>query len=126
MKKKLIKCIVFVIMQLSIGDLDANATLAEPLQNAPNPFLWEHGTTIVYSQSQKDIHPVKLSLYTMMGRRVLTKIYPSSNKIGTNNNKQQIHVSKQDVLGVSLAKGVYFYILTSGGKSLGKGKMAII
>jgi hypothetical protein len=123
MKHTIIKIVIFLILQLSIDGLGADSILKGSVLNAPNPFNLRSGTTVVYELTQPAT--VELMVYNSLGQRILNETYASGTP-GGQKNKNFVQISQRNFFGLALPKGVYFYVLSSNGRVLGKGKMAIV
>ena len=123
MGKLIIKLFIFVLMQLSIDGVVAQDLLNGSVQQGPNPFKLDQGTTLVYELNRPA--PIQLLIYNQFGHRVLFEHY-SSGVEGGKVHKNYVNISRRNFSGLDLPKGVYFYVLSSEGHVLGKGKMAII
>ena len=123
MKKTIIKLIIFTVMQLTIDVAGSDSLLKGRIQHAPNPFKLSQGTTFVYELSQPAA--VQLLVYNQFGQQIMMENY-AAGAPGGQQNKNLVSISKRNFSGLDLPKGVYFYIVTSNGRVLGKGKMAIV
>ena len=123
MRKTIIKLIIFFVMQVTIDVVGSEALIKGRVQNAPNPFQLSHGTTIIYELTQPA--QIQLQVYNQFGQRILSENY-SSNFPGGKKDENRIEISKRNFSGLDLPKGVYFYVVSSNGRVLGKGKMAIV
>ena len=123
MKKTIIKLFIFVLMQLSIDGVVAQDVLDGRIQQGPNPFKLDQGTTLIYSLKRPA--SVHLLIYNQFGHRVLSEHY-SPGQEGGKVYKNYVNISRRNFSGLALPKGVYFYVVASNGRVLGKGKMAIV
>ncbi|MGC6366636.1 MAG: T9SS type A sorting domain-containing protein [Candidatus Marinamargulisbacteria bacterium] len=123
MKQGLIKLIIFMAMQLMITGVQASVEIKGRVLNAPNPFKFSQGTTLVYNLTHAA--DVQLVMYDVRGQMILNRSF-SAGSNGGNSNRNQVVISQHDFNGFGLSNGVYFYVLITNGKVLGKGKMAVI
>ena len=123
MKQGIIKFFIFLLMQLTIAGVEASVELKGPILNAPNPFKFIQGTTLVYDLSQSS--DVQLVMYDIRGQMILKRYFAAGTN-GGRSNQNKVVISQRDFNGFGLSNGVYFYVLITNGKVLGKGKMAVI
>tara|TARA_Y100001935_G_C17309454_1_gene514752 strand:+ start:869 stop:1240 length:372 start_codon:yes stop_codon:yes gene_type:complete len=123
MKNTIIKVVIFLIMQLTIDGLGADSLLKGSIQHAPNPFNLSSGTTVVYELTQAA--SIELMVYNQFGQRILMETYAAGTP-GGQKNKNFVQINQRNFSGLGLSKGIYFYIVSSNGRVLGKGKMAIV
>ena len=94
-------------------------------RNVPNPFKTGtgKGTTILYKlHSDTD---VKFIVYDLTGRAVWTKFF-SAGSNGGKASGNAIYWDGTTDLGQPAANGVYIYVITTKGKILAKGEMAVM
>ena len=94
-------------------------------KNVPNPFKTSkgNGTTIMYNL-QND-YPVKLIIYDISGRAVWTRFFNAGSNGGRQTDNEVFWDGTTD-LGQRASNGVYIYLITTKGKVLSKGQMAVI
>ncbi|NQU18442.1 MAG: T9SS type A sorting domain-containing protein [Candidatus Saganbacteria bacterium] len=97
--------------------------LAKPM-NYPNPFKPSSGagTTINYTLS--DNANIKIMIFDIGGRMVWQNSYPSGSSGGSVGENEVLWYGKSAASEI-LGNGVYLYTVTSGGKLLDRGEIAI-
>ena len=110
-------------MQLMITGVNASVEIKGPIMNAPNPFKFSQGTTLVYDLTHAA--DVQLVMYDVRGHMILNRSFPAGSN-GGKTSRNQVVISQHDFNGFGLSNGVYFYVLITNGRVLGKGKMALI
>ncbi|MCB5253068.1 MAG: T9SS type A sorting domain-containing protein, partial [Candidatus Cloacimonetes bacterium] len=96
-------------MGSTLPDTDAPSTLSLGIKNYPNPF--NPSTTISYSVPANG--DVMLNIYNAKGQLVNTLVSEHKNK-----GNYQVVWQGRDMSGNSVASGLYFTRLVSGGKSI--------
>ena len=119
MKQGIIKLFIFLLMQFTIAGVNASVELEGPILNAPNPFQFSQGTTLVYNLSQSS--DVQLVMYDVRGQMILKRHFAAGTN-GGRSHRNRVVISQHDFNGFGLSNGVYFYVLITNGKILGKGK----
>ena len=107
---------------MAIPGAGAEIKIDRPL-NYPNPFKPGHGqgTTIGYMLDTTTSNvEVTIYIYNLNGTLLWKRAYIQ------NPGYQQVSFSGISDLGEILGNGVYLYQIVSGGKVLGKGKMAVL
>jgi hypothetical protein len=100
----------------------ALALTGRPL-NYPNPFrLASTGTTLGYVLT--DNAPIQIKFYSILGQMVGMQTYNSGDP-GGKAGYNAVPISISTFGGNTLSAGIYFYLVISDGKVLGKGKMAV-
>ena len=96
-------------------------------RNVPNPFktVAGKGTTLIYNLAADT--DIKLIVYDITGRAVWTKTFAA----GTNGGRgpaldNEVYWDGTTDLGQRAGNGVYIYVITSKGKVLSKGQMAVM
>lgn len=106
---------VFLACGIPIQALD------RPL-NFPNPFKLSTGTYIGYSLSEDE--DIDLRIYTATGAEVFRKKLVAGVDDGAKSGYNKVLIDTV-VLGKNLPTGAYPYILISGNKLVGKGRLVI-
>jgi hypothetical protein len=115
--------LVLTVTPVSEIDEMTESSVQGKVLNYPNPFKSDRGTTVGYVLSKS--MDVELKIFDMMGN-LLTSIEKPAGALGGLRGLNKIAVNSQNFGGTLLSAGVYFYLLMSDGKILGKGKMAVI
>lgn len=93
--------------------------------NYPNPFRLSEGTTLGYELS-KDLD-IEIEIYNIRGQRIWRTAIEAGEEGGLGEGHyNQVPFGSAQVNGFPLPSTIYFYVIKHQGKSLGKGKMAII
>ena len=111
------------LSQLQSSTMSFHAT-GKP-RNVPNPFKTGtgKGTTIIYKlQSNTD---VKFIVYDISGRAVWTRFFNSGVNGGKAGDNTVFWDGTTD-MGQAAGNGVYIYVITTKGRILSKGQMAVM
>ncbi len=114
--------IISAIPQIKVASGESVSITGLPLVY-PNPSHWSSGTTLGYELSADA--SVDVQIYDMSGNQIANMARSATNeggKLGYN----RLKIDSSSLGGYDLPAGVYIYFVLSGGKVLGKGKMAIV
>ncbi|MBU1767784.1 MAG: T9SS type A sorting domain-containing protein, partial [Candidatus Omnitrophica bacterium] len=100
---------------------DTLAITGTPM-NYPNPCSYTTGTTIRYNLTQDA--DIVLMIYSMTGQFIWRRAY-SSGTVGGSAGQNEITWDLQNDFGTRVGNGVYIYMITTGGKVLGSGEIAV-
>ena len=123
MKKIIIKLMVFLMMQFATEAVGSSGPMIGSVQHAPNPFRLTSGTTVVYEL--REAVPIEFIVYNQFGHQISSMRYEPGMD-GARKGKNLVKFDRRHFSGNHLSNGVLFYVLSSNGHVLGKGKMAII
>lgn len=101
-----------------------NKGIVGQVLNHPNPFRAKEGTTIGYYLS--DNMDVTLHIYDLSGSRIYDQTYPAGSNGGKGGSAIFNEIRLTTFSHRELPTGVYYYILMSDQRILGRGKMAVI
>jgi hypothetical protein len=90
--------------------------------NYPNPFRPSAGATTIYYKLTQAAD-TKIMIYDLTGRLVYAQFYSAGTNGGTIENTPTWDGKTFD--GKFVGNGVYLYFVTSGGKVIGRGELAI-
>ncbi|MBU1729724.1 MAG: Ig-like domain repeat protein [Candidatus Margulisbacteria bacterium] len=100
---------------------DMLAVTGTPM-NYPNPCSYTTGTTIRYNLTQDA--DIVLMIYSMTGQFIWRRAY-AAGITGGSAGQNEITWDLQNDFGTRVGNGVYIYMITSGGKVLGSGEIAV-
>ena len=89
----------------------------------PNPFRATEGAQYGYELAED--MDVKVHVFNSMGRLVQKSEY-TSGETGGQSGYNKVAVNSQSAFGKQLPAGAYFFVLSSNGDIIGKGKFAIV
>lgn len=106
-----------------LKDEASSAGISGTPMNYPNPFAPSvQSTTINYSLT-KDTD-IKLYIYDLTRKQIYGTVYAAGSN-GGRLGENEISWDGKDMLGQLVANGVYVYFITSGGKVVGSGEVAV-
>ncbi|HVN66899.1 MAG TPA: IPT/TIG domain-containing protein, partial [Candidatus Sulfotelmatobacter sp.] len=101
---------------------DSLEIIGQPM-NYPNPFKPGTQSTTINYKLTKSVD-IKLMISDLSGRLVYNQLFAAGTPGGSAGENEPTWNGK-DFNGVVVPNGVYIYLLTSGGKALGRGELSV-